>query len=554
MKTLLASIPAIGHFNPILVAARMLEKAGHEAAIYTSAIFRNFGRAMMFGFLVLGSSALAQSQSVPLSWGTCPFVADSSVQCTSISVPLDYENPGGAKISIAVSRRKAAVPSQRRGVLLLNPGGPGGPGLDLPQMLAAIYPQSVLNTYDLIGFDPRGIEYSTPVSCGLDPITASVDFIPIELHTGFDATVAMQQTAAAGCGAVSGPLLPYITTANTARDMDQIRQALGEQKISYLGYSYGTYLGAVYASLFPNNTDRFVLDSNVDPQWVWRTQFREWGPAFALRFPDFLNYAVANDATYHLGTDPTTVENDFFALASKLYANPIQLPDGVSFDDKWLRFVTFSLVYNDKDFPTLANFWRTLENTPTASTIYPLFQALGVVPIPPAGLPADTYAVAGGAVLCGDGGFGRDVAQYQEQLDQDYAVYPITAPFSSNIFPCAFWPALPSEPLVPVTSDGPSNILMLQNLRDPGTPYWGATQMRADLGQRARMVSVDQGGHGVYELTPNQCANNSATDYLVDGTFPATDTYCPAEPTPSTTTPAPMYAVIHEMVRRMQRR
>ncbi|MGH8186976.1 MAG: alpha/beta fold hydrolase, partial [Steroidobacteraceae bacterium] len=195
------------------------------------------------------------------------------MECGTLNVPLDYRNPNGRTIDIAVSRIKSSRPDLRRGVLLLNPGGPGAQGLDMPRAGLILFPQSVSTRYDLIGFDPRGIGRSNPVSCGLSALVTLQIFPPLEQPGGFQATADFMRNAADACAAVSGDLLPFITTRNTARDMDRLRQALGEQKISYLGYSYGTYLGTVYAQLFPTRTDRFVLDSAVNPNAVWRTQF-----------------------------------------------------------------------------------------------------------------------------------------------------------------------------------------------------------------------------------------------------------------------------------------
>lgn len=227
----------------------------------------------MSGTLQRASAAADIKMAQTIAWqASCAGLdpdATARQQCGTLQVPLNYQNPNGQKITVAVSRVPAADPSHRRGVLFLNPGGPGGPGLDLPTQFATLMPQSVLNQYDLVGFDPRGVGQSTPVSCGLTKSQATQALVPLTQNNNFADTTAFMEQVADKCAATSGSVLPYITTNNTARDMDQIRQALGEQKISYFAYSYGTYLGTVYASLFPQQTDRFVLDSNVDANWVW---------------------------------------------------------------------------------------------------------------------------------------------------------------------------------------------------------------------------------------------------------------------------------------------
>jgi len=469
-----------------------------------------------------------------IKWGACPPPPDglpnAGQQCSTLSLPLDYRVSNGQTINIAISRIKAASPSLRRGVLLLNPGGPGGVGLDLSREFTILLPQTVLDRYDLIGFDPRGVGRSAPLTCGLTPAEAIEAYAPLEQPGGFSATAAFVHNVADDCTASTGAVLPFITTANMARDMDQIRQALGESKISYLGYSYGTYLGAVYSSLFPSHTDKVVLDSSVNPSWLWRGQFREWGPGGELRFPDFANFAAANDGTYHLGQTPAQIYDVYFQLINSLYKSPITFPDGTVFNAPMFRELLFGVLYDDSDFPALAPLWRILKDSPgdTAAVQHALQTVDSPSPSVP-GVPSDNVAASGLAVLCGDIAWSHSIDQYQAEFNADSLLFPLFGTLGSNIWSCAFWPNHPIEPPVPITSKGPSNILMVQNIRDPAAPYWGALGMRAALGQRSRIVSVDQGGHGVYAFKPNVCANDTMTAFLVNGVFPNNDTFCPAE-------------------------
>jgi pimeloyl-ACP methyl ester carboxylesterase len=177
-----------------------------------------------------------------------------------VSVPLDYARPAGRRIDIAISRVRAADPGKRRGVLLMNPGGPGSSGLNMP--VTKQLPEEVTQQYDLVGFDPRGVGASTPVTCGLGE---GQGWSPIQFDSAkFAEHVVQTREIADKCWAAQPDLLPHITTRNTARDMNVIRMALGERKISYYGISYGTYLGVVYTQMFPRSSDRIVLDSNVD--------------------------------------------------------------------------------------------------------------------------------------------------------------------------------------------------------------------------------------------------------------------------------------------------
>jgi pimeloyl-ACP methyl ester carboxylesterase len=439
-------------------------------------------------------------------------------------VPLDYRRPHARTIEVAVSRMATAKPGLRRGILLSNPGGPGGPGLDMPGFLAAALPADVTDRYDLIGFDPRGIGQSTPVSCAIPPDTPDDLIIPMPATDGsIDRNVAYARRTARDCATHSGDLLPYITSANTARDMDAIRQALGEPKLSYLGYSYGTYLGAVYASLFPQRGDRIILDSAVDPAKVWSGQWRAWGPSFELRLPDFSAWAAARDDAFHLGATPAAVTRTYDDLTARLDREPAEVPGFGPVDGNLLRLVTFSALYADANFPTLALIWQFLATGDGSGAEFAA-AAAALAPV-----PGDNFRASQLAVLCGDVAWSRDVSTYQRAVTLDRARYPRTAGFPANIWPCAFWRYAPIEPLVSVTDAGPRNILLLQNLRDPATPWTSGLGMRQALGRRAAMVSVDQGGHGVYLFTDAPCAGDVATAFLVTGVLPTADQLCPGQ-------------------------
>jgi len=502
--------------------------------------------AVLISVLATTTSATAltaRPMATTLNWAQCPppdpasGLPDAGQQCATLSVPLDYRSPGGQTIQIGVSRVVAANPSLRRGVLFVNPGGPGGAGLDLPRVMTLLFSQDVLDRYDIIGFDPRGVGTSTPLTCGLTEAQSEQAYVPLEQPGGALATASFMRDVAAACSAHNGGLLPFMTTANTARDMDVIRQALGEQKISYFAYSYGTYLGAVYSSLFPQKTDRFVLDSNVDVNAVWRGQFREWGPGGEIRFPDFAKFVAANDATYHLGATQSEVRRTYFQLIDQLHANPITLDDGTILNDTMFRELTFSVLENDGSFPSGAELWQLAkQSAPTAK-----LQA-DVATLDATATPPDNLAASGLAVVCDDVNWSRSTAQYRAEYLADSYNYPLFGPLGSNIWPCAYWQNSAIEPLVQITSNGPSNILMLQNLRDPATPYAGALNTHAALGQRSRLVSVDEGGHAIVGFIPNTCANNAATNYLAFGVFPSHDISCAKEPTTQSMSNAPLKA------------
>ncbi len=478
-------------------------------------------------------------------WGECPPVEtgiprDPRQQCATLRVPLDYRAPRGRSIEITISRIGTALPGSRRGILLSNPGGPGDSGLDLPSGLADVLPRQVLDRYDLIGFDPRGIGHSTPVTCGLDLVRQSTLLLPYPAPDGgIERNIAFARDTAAACAEHSGDLLPFITTANTARDMDRIRAALGEPKLSYFGLSYGTYLGAVYISLFPGRGDRIVLDSAVDPGLVWRDLLRGWNQAVAVRLPDFLGFAAERDAVYHLGATQDEVRRTYDRLTSALDRQPVPNPGGPVLDGNLLREITRSLLYFDGYFPSLAEFWQELAATVSGSGMNTAMDAGILARLDRLGLadgakvaqvPADNRIAALYAVFCGDVAWPRDVAAYARQVAADRRAWPLTAGMPSNVFPCAAWPTRPVEPLVPVTGHGPRNVLILQNTRDPSTSLVSARGLRAALGRRAVMITVDQGGHGVTGL--GSCADEVMPAFLATGALPGRDLFCPA-PSPA---------------------
>ncbi|MFK4066613.1 alpha/beta fold hydrolase [Streptomyces sp. NPDC029674] len=251
--------------------------------------------------------AAAEEPGTPrVKWGQCPDdvvaeAAPTELQCATVPVPLDYADPEGEQIGLTVSRLAAADPDKRRGVLMLNPGGPGGSGLALSALLVAQgLPSGVTDRYDLIGMDTRGIGHSTPAGCGFT--TGSPYYSNIPPYAVDDAAVTAQakvaEQAAEQCADNDDGMLRHLTTANTARDLDRIRAALDEEKTSYLGYSYGTALGAAYASMFPERADRIVLDSNIGDTHLDRDGLRRYALGMEQTLPDFAKWAARRHDSY----------------------------------------------------------------------------------------------------------------------------------------------------------------------------------------------------------------------------------------------------------------
>ncbi|MFI5660925.1 alpha/beta hydrolase [Streptomyces sp. NPDC051684] len=438
----------------------------------------------------------------------------SRLECATLQVPLDYQDPDGRQIDIAVSRLASEKPSKRRGVLLVNPGGPGITGLGYPYALATSgLPQSVQDSYDLIGFDPRGVGRSTRVTCDLTQKQQAHGNIPPYTHNAADVAkeVPYARTVAQQCAtSKSSWMLPHVTTANSARDMDRIRAALGESSISYLGGSYGTQLGSVYATLFPRREDRIVLDSNLGPGGYDVTATRMLARGMEDRFPDFAAYAAAHPE-YGLGSTPQQVTAKFYDLAQRLDEKPVQGYDGTVFRGK-----TLDHLYTDAGMATLARTWQALD------TNKPL-------PDDPPMADFENFMAARFHTICNDSRWPRSIASYQRNAEVDRIRYPKLGGSTAGIGPCAFWPTERTEPPVRIGAKGPSNVLMVQNERDPGTPLAGAKNLRHAFGHRAVMVTADQGGHGVYPTGTNTCANDAVTTYLTTGKRPSQDVNCPRE-------------------------
>ncbi|MGW8062989.1 alpha/beta hydrolase [Streptomyces ziwulingensis] len=483
------------------------------------------------GSLATVPAAAEEPRTPQVEWGRCPDdvvaeAAPTELRCATVPVPLDYADPEGEQIDLTVSRLAAADPDKRRGVLMLNPGGPGGSGLTLSALLVAQgLPGSVTDRYDLIGMDTRGVGHSTPVSCGFtqdSPYYANIPPYAVD-----DAAVTAQaQVAEQAAGQCAGNdpdgRLRHLTTANTARDLDRIRAALGEERTSYLGYSYGTALGAAYASMFPERADRIVLDSNIGDTHLDRDGMRRYALGMEQTLPDFAEWAARRHDSYGLGRTPRQVRASYLTIAGRLDDAPVAGIDGSLF-----RLLTFGHLFKQAQYPTLAQTWQALHDGDTAAA-----RGLATAREETADgalSPNDNALTVFLSVTCNDVEWPEDVTTYRRGVAEDRERYPLFGAATANITPCAFWPYAPAEAPVEVDAEGPRNVLLLQNRRDASTPHRGGKMLREKFGDRARLVSVDDSGHGVYVLGDNSCALNTATRYLVEGEMPAEDVFCRAD-------------------------
>jgi len=479
--------------------------------------------------------APAGTATSALSWHPCTSQG-ASLQCATLQVPLDYARPGGRKITLALSEVPATAPAARRqGVLLVNPGGPGGSGLSLAAFVAQGLDPAVAAEYTIVGFDTRGVGSSVP-SLSCDPSffsRARPDYIPASASDE-QANESRAKLYAADCEKKYGWLLPYMTTENIARDMDSIRAALGQQQISYFGYSYGTYIGQVYATLFPHRLRRMVLDSTVDPEGVWWTDNIDQDYAFEGRMQAFFAWMAGYDSVYHLGATAAQVSNSWYAARADLEAHPVPGPSGQpligpdEYDDTFLIGG-----YDNSYWPGLAAALSAYLNDHSTSQLVAQYDQEGTQ-------NENEFAVYN-AVECSDVNWPRNWSAWNSATRQVYATAPFEA-WDNAWFnaACAFWPVKgPAKPLQ-IRGAGLPGILMLQGTLDAATPYAGA-QVAHRLLPSARMVVVEGGGNHGQSLAdpPNLCVNGYLNRYLATGALPdrpgLVNATCPAvaDPTPN---------------------
>ncbi|MER7209942.1 alpha/beta hydrolase [Streptosporangium sp. NPDC000239] len=503
------------------------------------------GATLMTGMAVTGQAsadaadltgAVGTFHRQTLTWHGCRTGPDdetgekldaAGAQCAEVTVPLDYRNPRGRTISVAISRIRATDPARRRGALLINPGGPGGSGV--PQVLLAGYMPTVAARYDLIGMDPRFVGRNRQIRCRWTTDTPTRSAGPT--RRTFDESVTLMKELADECAQGDRDLLPHATTRNTARDMDVVREVLGEPKLSYLGYSYGTYLGAVYTQMFGARADRVVLDSAVGPDVYGPDLLSENGPAIAAALRNWASWAAARDAEYGLGTTEAevlaTVERvNQAATRSPLRVGPYRL------GSQHVPYLLFIRLYDDRpeayaglaaEVRVLADAARGRTVTVPASlkeTLDGLFTGSG-----------SAEDRAGTPIICADKPATRDPQSYFRDIQAHRADEPLFGPMTRNVSPCSFWPTAPVEAPTTIGNDVP--LLVVGATGDPVTPYPGQRAMHRAL-TGSRMVTL-RGAyrHGAYLAAGDTCVDATVNRYLVDGVLPGGDTVCDRDGAPA---------------------
>jgi pimeloyl-ACP methyl ester carboxylesterase len=473
-----------------------------------------------------------------LAWRSCPTVAQgapnaSHIQCASLRVPLNYAEPHGRTISLALSKIPATAPAaQQQGVLLVNPGGPGASGRSFAAAVQAGLPASVSADYTVVGFDTRGVGASVPaLSC--DPsffARPRPNYVPANA-TAEQVLISRARAYAAACEQRYGWLLPYMTTDNLVRDMDSIRIALGQQQINYYGVSYGTYLGQVYASMFPRQVRRMALDSVVDPAGAWYADNISQDYAIQGRLTAFYAWVAARDSVYHLGASPAAVSATLAGATARLAGRPISGPSGPVMGPDELTDTLLLGGYSNSWWPYLAAAMTADLRSGSPNQLLAIYQQ--------AGQQNENEFAVYTAVECGDVAWPRNWARWDTDTRHVFQTAPFYA-WGNAWFnaACAFWPVHgPSTP-PHVGAAGLPPMLMLQGSLDGATPYQGALVARRAL-PSARLVVVAGGGNHGQSLTfpANTCVNGYLSRYLATGALPANpglvNATCPALPAPS---------------------
>ncbi|MEU8897663.1 alpha/beta fold hydrolase [Nocardia sp. NPDC048505] len=470
------------------------------------------------------ANPMARFEQQELHWKSCddPRLDPAGARCADVTVPLNYADPAGRTLTVAISRIPAADPGQRRGIMMSNSGGPGGPGLDyMIDIGKALTPQGRA-AYDLIGMDPRGVGRSTPLNCGWQRgfglESAGVD------AGSFAESVARQSELAARCAAVYGADLPQYSTRNTARDMDLIRGLLGADRISYYGASYGTYLGAVFLQMFPERADRFVLDSAVDPlRYGPAEMLRPMGPANEAALDLWADWTAARDGEFRLGATREQVRATLLGLIERAGRDPIPVGK-YRVDDHTLPLVPYVALDDPRNYALLATQIRQLADAADGKPVEPGPELDVIFALTLDARPHDNSAQM--TIMCADVDVPRDPNWYWRNIEAARPSQPVFGAFANNISPCAFW-APPAEPATVVGNAAPA--LIVQSTGDTRTTYGAAQAMREAL-TGSRMVTLqDVPIHAIFERYPSVCVAGAINDYFDDGALPAADYTCRAD-------------------------
>jgi pimeloyl-ACP methyl ester carboxylesterase len=464
-----------------------------------------------------GSTKSSAGAAQKIKWGAC---SDSSLkrlhaQCGYLSVPLDYSKPSGTQIKLAVSRIRHTS-KHYQGILLTNPGGPGGSGLNLNAFLIPVLKQEgfkqAANDYDWIGFDPRGVGSSKPaITC--IPSYFHPDrpyYVPVSrwLLGYWRSSSKSYASACATHSALQRKLLRHMTTRDAARDMNRIREALGRTQMTYYGFSYGTYLGQVYSTMFPSHVRRLIMDSNVDPRQVWYQANLNQDLAFNRNENIWFGWLAKYDKVYHLGSTEKAVQKLFYATEHQLRQHPA---GGQVGPDEWVDALLPAGYYEQTWLQTAKAFsdWVNHHNAKPLIAAYRSFDAPG---------NDNGYAVYD-AVQCTDV---RWPTAWSKWSADNWRIYQ-KAPFETwaNAWynaPCIYWPAPASKP-TKVNGSHIKNALLVDETLDAATPFEGSEYVR-QIFPHSVLVAEPGGTSHADSLFGDRCVDGTIARYLATGALP----------------------------------
>jgi pimeloyl-ACP methyl ester carboxylesterase len=442
-------------------------------------------------------------------WSPC----NGDLQCGTLVVPLDYAHPAGPTISIAVARHPAEEPAARIGSLVIDPGGPGVSGInDMSNELSALTPQ-LLDDFDIVLFDPRGVERSDPVTCGSATGSGPSDPTPVT-PSQQAATIAGLRQFAAACEKNSATVLPYVGTVEVARDMDRLRQALGDSGLTYMGQSYGTLLGLTYAALFPTHIRAMVLDSVIDPALSFNQITAGQADGFEGVLNAFFTWCTASpDCAWHPAGDPTAA---LLALLNTAATAPAPAGGGSVAGAGQLYDALLEDLYSQTDWPRLG---QALADDAAGNGA-------------PVAAQSNQYNTGGSdnaddaatAIDCLDHPVSPDLASYGALAQSLQASAPIFGPLLAwGEAGCAVWPVPPTRTVGPVAAPGAPPILVIGTTNDPATPYAWAVSVAKELDSGV-LLTHDGDDHVAYFYSA--CVRADVQTYLASGTTPPVGSVC----------------------------
>jgi pimeloyl-ACP methyl ester carboxylesterase len=454
-----------------------------------------------------------------LSWARC-----GALECSTLAVPLDYGAPVGesAAIDIAVARRPASDPSRRIGSLVVNPGGPGVPAIDYLRASVDSFPRALRERFDIVAFDPRGVGKSSPIVCAdsLDPLFDEA-FSP-RSDAERAALVAAARAVASECVAHSGALLAHVSTQDTARDLDRLRAALGDKRLNFLGSSYGSYLGALYVTLFPNRVRATVLDGAIDPEQSAADALVSQARGFEDELDAFLTDCDArHECAFAAGQESAAVAYD--ALRARAARTPIAAKGtgGRRLNETRFDAAVLETLYEGRSaWMGLAD---ALERAARGDAANLLTRA-----------DAFTWRRADGgqahaldafwAISCLDGPAPGPLGSTGLERLASLSAPRIGAFVANNSVICSVWPVAPVAPPPELDAAGAPTVLIVGATGDPATPLAAGRQMQRVLGN-ARLLVVDGYRHTSF-ISGNECVDDTVTSYLVHRALPARGARC----------------------------